>query len=230
MALSEDLNSEVTSIFKSAWESRDGYVVPEAETLKLSNDAVKIDGVVLYADLAESTDLVDKKKPEFAAEIYKSYLLCASRIIKDEGGVITAFDGDRIMGVFIGDSKNTSAARCALKINHAVIKIINPAIQQQYPNEDYRIKHAVGIDASSLFVARTGVRGSNDLVWVGRSANYAAKLSGFREENYNSWITGTVYDNMDTTVKLSNGTAMWEQRSWTAKNITVYRSNWMWRP
>ena len=33
----------------------------------------------------------------------------------------------------------------------------------------------LGIDTSKLFVARTGIRKSNDLVWVGRAANYAAK-------------------------------------------------------
>lgn len=49
-------------------------------------------------------------KPHFAAEIYKSYLHCASKIIRCENGVITAFDGDRVMGIFIGDLKNTSAA------------------------------------------------------------------------------------------------------------------------
>jgi len=87
---------------------------------------------VLYADLAESTNLVDAHKAWFAAEVYKSYLHCASKIIRDEGGIITAFDGDRVMAVFIGDLKNTSAARSALKINHAVVNIINPAIKAKF--------------------------------------------------------------------------------------------------
>ena len=82
------------------------------------------------------------------------------------------------MAVFIGDAKNSSAARAALKVNFAVQKVINPAIQERYPSEGYTIKHVVGIDTSHLFVARTGIRGgANDLVWVGRAANYAAKLS-----------------------------------------------------
>ena len=38
-------------------------------------------------------------------------------------------------------------------------------------------KQSVGIDTSELFVARTGIRRANDLVWVGRAANHAAKLS-----------------------------------------------------
>src|SRR5688572_6243323 len=116
MSLADDLKKEVANVFATRWAVRDGKDVPEAEDVKLGNDAINLEGTVLYADLAESTNLVDNYKPLFAAEIYKSYLHCASKIIVSEGGKITAFDGDRVMGVFVGTAKNTSAARCALKI------------------------------------------------------------------------------------------------------------------
>ena len=70
-----------------------------------------------------------------------SFLSCAARIIRDQGGTITGYDGDRIMAVFIGESKNSTAARTTLMINYAVLKIINPAIQNQYPNSGYAVKH-----------------------------------------------------------------------------------------
>jgi class 3 adenylate cyclase len=41
----------------------------------------------------------------------------------------------------------------------------------------YQLKHVIGIDSSSLFACRIGIRNDNDAVWVGRAANYAAKLS-----------------------------------------------------
>ena len=100
-----------------------------------------------------------------AAKIYKTYLHCAAKIIQSEGGVITSYDGDRIMAVYIGGSKNTSAANSALKINYTVTKIINPILKECYPNTHYLVKQIVGIDTSNLFVVRTGIRGSNDLVW-----------------------------------------------------------------
>jgi hypothetical protein len=62
------------------------------------------------------------------------------------------------------ERQNTSATRCALKINYAVKEIINPAIKAQYPESTYDVRQSVGIDTSELFVARTGIRGSNDLV------------------------------------------------------------------
>jgi hypothetical protein len=58
MTMVSDLESEVKKIFGTTWTSREGQVIPEAEDLKLGNDALKLDGTVLYADLAESTNLV----------------------------------------------------------------------------------------------------------------------------------------------------------------------------
>ena len=224
--LGQQLEQEVRRIFRESWSDRDGEKVPETEDLQLGNHAVRLDGTVLYADLDGSTDMVNNYNPDFAAEVYKSYLHCAAKIIRDEGGAITAYDGDRIMAVFIGGSKNTSAARTAMKINYAVTEIINPAIKQQYDSSTFRLRQAVGVDTSRLLVARTGIRGANDLVWVGRAANYAAKLCSMPRGNpYPSVITSDVYNVMDRSVKYSSdGRSMWESHNWAERNMTVYRS------
>lgn len=214
-------------IFKEQWSERNGQVVPEPSDLKLSNDAVKLDGVVLYSDMSESTNLVDSKKAFFAAEVYKSFLHCSAKIIRSEGGDITAYDGDRIMAVFTGATKNTSAAKAALKINYARIYIINSALKAQYPNAGYEVKHTVAIDRSELFVARTGIRGSNDLVWVGRAANHAAKM-GSLSNAYPSRVSSEVYDMLHESVKFSDGKPMWEKENWSSMNRTIYRSIWWW--
>ncbi len=175
-----------------------------------------------------STDLVNNLTRRVAAEVYKTYLHCAAKVIRAEGGEITAYDGDRIMAIFLGDYKNTSAARCALKINYAVQKIINPALAAQYGSDKYTVRQVVGVDSSDLFVARTGIRGANDLVWVGPSANYAAKLCELREAGFYSYVTDRVYNKLHGDVKTSSGRSMWEERKWTQTGITIYRSSWHW--
>ena len=229
MAFKEDLEAEVRNIFRNAWSTRDGEVVPEAKDLGLGNDAVSLEGTVLYADLSGSTKMVDERTPAFAAEIYKTYLLCAAKLIRNEGGTITAYDGDRIMGVFIGSYKNTSAVRCGLKINAAVQTVITPLFKAQYPETTFALRQAIGIDTSKLLVARIGAKGDNDLVWVGRAANYAAKLTEL-DADYPTRITSDVFNVMDATVKFgSNGQAMWEKRLWTSmSNMEIYRSSWLW--
>lgn len=228
MTLSEDLKSSVTAIFSRSWTIRDGRVVPEPGSISLANDAVKVQATVLYADMAESTNMVDSQRPDFAAEIYKAYLLCAAKIIRSEGGTITAYDGDRVMAVYMGDSKNSSATRTALKINYAVKSLINPAVAEQY-RVAYEVKHVVGVDTSALLVAQTGIRGSNDLVWVGRAANHAAKLTTLAPE-FPSWITKEVYDVLPLDLRESGGRVMWGARRWTAMgDRLIYCSNWTWR-
>jgi len=229
MGIVSELTGNVTDILATRWEAREGRVVPDSDSVTLGNDAVNLDGTVLYADLVDSTGLVKNKSAAYAAEVYKCYLHCASKIIEHHGGVITAFDGDRVMAVYIGDRKNTNAARSALAINHTVLKIINPKIEAQYPGKGYIVRQSVGIDTSSLFVAKTGIRGSNDLVWVGTAANIAAKLCALRFEDYASWITKAVYDRLHSDVRMDGDKNMWEQRSWTAQGITtVYRSKYRW--
>lgn len=227
MGLFEDYSEAVEKSFEEEWAVREGKKVPESEDLGLGNNAVKLEGTVLYADLDDSTHLVDTHEPEFAAEVYKAYLSCAAKVIRSESGVITSYDGDRIMAVYIGGSKNTSATRSALKINFTVSEIINPLLEAYYPEADYRIRQVVGIDTSDLFVARTGIRGSNDLVWVGRAANYAAKLCSF-EPDYPSRLTEAVYRKLNKSVKFGeDGSSRWElELSEELNGSRIYRSTW----
>lgn len=225
MSLGDDLKSEVRKIFAERWTVRDGRKVPEDSDLKLSNDAVHFErATFLYADLSASTALVEGYKWTFAAEVYKTFLVCAARVIKHNGGEITAYDGDRIMAAYIGNDQATAAAKTALQINYCGNEIINPALKKQYPETRYRVGHVVGVDTSETRVARTGVRGANDLVWVGPAANYAAKLSDMSSA-YHSWITKAVYDRLHESSKIGNdGRNMWEQVTWNG--ATVFRSSW----
>jgi uridylate cyclase len=231
MAVSDDIESEVRRILREPWDVRDGRVVPEDTDLSLGNEAVEFKrATVLYADLSGSTTLVDSKRWQFAAEIYRSFLYCAARIIRNEDGVVTAYDGDRVMGVFIGDTQSSNAVSAALKINFAVQQIINPAIKKQYPKADYTLKHVAGVDTSHISVARTGVRGGNDLVWVGRAANYAAKLTELDLEP-RTWITKDVFEKVLDSVKYGGNPRelMWKNWSWTQmSNYSIYSSTW-WR-
>lgn len=229
MSLGDDLAKKTEEIFKQKWDTQQSGKIPEPGNLRLSNGARQLNGTVLYADLDASTNLVDSYPPGFAAKIYKAYLSCAARIIRDERGDITAYDGDRIMAVYAGDEKDIRAARSALKINYAVPKIINPILKRCYPNMNYYIRQVVGIDASELFVSSIGIRGSNDLVWVGRAANYAAKLCSLSPD-YPSRITEAVYNQLPESLKYTNnGNRVWQQVTWNGMNgLKIYQSTCWW--
>jgi class 3 adenylate cyclase len=107
-----------------------------------------------------------------------------------------------------------------------VVEIIQPALKAQYTT-NFELKHVVGIDTSQMRTARIGVRGDNDLVWIGRAANYAAKLTN--ESGRPTWITKAVYDQMRDEVKYHNGQDMWQRSIWTSmNNMEIYSSTYWW--
>lgn len=232
MALKEDLEDYVGKALREFWTTREGRKVPETNDLTMSNDAVRLDATVLYADLAHSTQMTRKFLDYVSAEIYKSYLYSASRIITACGGVITAYDGDRVMGVFIGDGKNSAAAKAGLQINWAVRDIIRPKLRAMYTSaKDFTLEQRVGIDTSKLFVARTGIRGSNDLVWVGNASNNAAKLAALDPTYYQTYITADVYEMLNKGSKYG-GTAsedMWTDLGSSQMGYKIYGSSWKWK-
>ena len=141
------------------------------------------------------------------------------------------------MGVFLGERMHTKAAITALNINWAVTHLLRPKIEAQFPSltsGGYRLKHSVGIDKSEVLVARSGIRDNNDLIWVGRAPNIAAKLAALREDGYASYMTKTVYDQLAPDGKITGGRDMWEARQWTNAPLdevkSVYRSNFWWQP
>jgi class 3 adenylate cyclase len=229
MSLKAELDAYVRKTHADVWAKRDGQQVPDTDDLSLGNDAVLLEGTVLYADLAESTGLVSGYKDWFAAEVYKNYLYCAARIVRLRGGVITAYDGDRVMAVFLGDSKNSEAAKCGLHIAYAAKEILRPAITAKYPENTYALKQKVGVDTSSLFIARTGIRGSNDLVWVGNAANNAAKMAALSTD-YTTYISATVYHRLREQSRYGGESSddMWTDLGTSALGYKIYGSNWTW--
>ncbi|MGB4065313.1 MAG: adenylate/guanylate cyclase domain-containing protein [Azonexus sp.] len=231
MGLKADLTTEAKATLSQIWEEEATTKVPVSEDLRLNENHAKHleSATVLYADLDGSTNMVDTYSWSFAAEIYKIYLRSAAQIIRSEGGSITAYDGDRIMAIFIGDNKNTSAVKAALQINYTVNEILRPAIKNQYPNTSFILKHVIGVDTSNLRAARIGVKGDNDIVWVGQAANYAAKLCTLSEKPL--WITKAVFEMINKMVKFADetesGTPMWEKRFWTPmNNFEIYCSTY----
>jgi uridylate cyclase len=234
MALIDDITLEVDDILAEPWDVRDGIVVPETEDVVLAGGAVKLEATMLYADLVDSTSIAMHNR-RIAARLFRSFLASSARIIVERGGYVRSFDGDRVMGVFVGSSKNTSAAKAALNINYVFLEIIKPKLQVKYKvfeDGTYKLGHCVGVDTSEVLVVRSGIRNNNDLVWVGSAPNVAAKLSGLRYDPYNSWITGSVYNSMNEEAKTSDGKPMWEKRI----NVPAipggvgYRSSWYWKP
>lgn len=229
MALSDELRQFAKKTHETKWIRRNGQVVPKTEDIALGNHAVDLDAVVLYADLKGSTDLVRGYKDWFSAEVYKNYLYSVSKIIRANKGAITAFDGDRVMGLYIGNDRYGQAAKTGLQINWTVRNILQPAMDGRYTKNTYKLEQKVGISSSSTMVARTGIRGKNDLVWVGNAANFAAKLAALHE-GHSTYITENIYDSLPKYAKYGGKDSinMWNDLGSSGGLGKVYGSNFSW--
>jgi adenylate cyclase len=227
-------NNEVSAIISATWSDRESKNVPTTESVKLAGGAVYTDATFLYSDLARSTELVEQLDHRVAAKLIKSFVQCSVHLIQEAGGKVISFDGDRTLGVFTENWKNSRAVECGLKIKFVLNHIIDPRFRQEYPQTvgvQKPLSHCVGIDTGKVFVVRAGARGQNDLLTIGSPANLAAKLSDLRDGEYNTYITPAVYKVINEKAKFSSGVDMWEQvtRKVSGKNIIVYRSNYYWK-
>ncbi len=232
MGLKADLETSVDEIIKTKFDERDGKVVPESEDVKFLHDAVALEATFLYADMADSTELAKRSKPA-ASNTFQCFLSATSKVLLSENGAIRSFDGDRVMAVFIGDDQRTRAVRCALKIHYVFEEIVKPKLLAAYPKSlaEFNLNYGVGIDCGTIWAIRGGVRNNSDLVWVGRAPNLAAKLSGFRKDNFRTRITDAVFDKMHSDVKRTkDGRDIWEAQTWEDQsNMRYYRSSFWWQ-
>lgn len=237
MAIIEDLTNDVQGIIDMPWNTRQGQKVPSSTDVALAGGAVELDATFLYADMANSSKMAKELDRRVVAKILKSFLATTARLVRFHDGSIVSFDGDRILGVFIGDSKNSTAAKCGLQINYTVKNIIRTKFESKYDtvkNASFTIRHGIGVDTGTVLAVRVGVRGDNDLIWIGRAPNLAAKLSDLRESPNYTFISTTVYNRLNDTSKYSGKDKknMWEKCTWSflGDAMTIYRSSWHWKP
>lgn len=229
MAFADSLRDQVDDLFGRSFTVREGQVIPESADVALKDGAVKVDATFLYADLAGSSVLAQACPWSTTAKIIRAYLECAVRLIRVWGGEIRSFDGDRVMGVFMGDSKNTSAAQCAREIDWTVTSIINPKAKANFDsisNNGINIRHAVGLDTGVARAVRGGIRNNNDLIWIGTAPSFAAKLSDVRAYPYEVYISSRVYAALAAHAKIVDGSDIWSPEVFTfaGKSEWVYRT------
>jgi class 3 adenylate cyclase len=218
VAYEDDLQVEIIDILSAPWDTRDGQVVPSTENVKLRDGAVEMDATFLYADLAESSALQKDYLNTFAAKALRMYLHGAASIIRHFDGSVRSFDGDRVMGVFVGSSMRNNAVRAAFAIHWLLFQVIAPQVKKRHESNGTSVwvpSHGIGIDCSKVFIARAGVHNRhgetnhNDLIFVGRAPNVAAKLSALRGANAGPIIvTDAVYSQLNDAQKQKlNGTS-----------------------
>lgn len=186
--LSAELSDEVGTILAKdfAVTAISTKVVPHSSdgaitfpNLDAKTQACKlIDTCVLYIDIRRSTELSISHKPQTVAKLYSAFVRAMTKCARHFGGHVRGIIGDRVMVIFDCDDCFRKAVDCAVLMNSTSQYVIN----KHFTRND--VQCGIGIDAGKMLVTKTGFRrrgyeqhNYKNLVWLGRPANVASKLT-----------------------------------------------------
>ncbi|WP_425080378.1 adenylate/guanylate cyclase domain-containing protein [Ruegeria arenilitoris] len=184
----DEISEEVSSIFSSDFtvEVVETDFVPKPGDAKITfpnTDAKKlscklIETCVLYIDIRKSTELNLSHRRATVAKLYSAFGRSITRAARYYGGHVRGIIGDRVMVVFDKEDCFEKAVKTAVLMNSVAEYILN----KNFPNNE--IKCGIGIDYGKMLITKVGVvrRGEEvsnykGLVWLGRPANVASKLT-----------------------------------------------------
>lgn len=241
LAFKDDCTAAVREIITTDFNVRFARVVPTTDTVAQKDGAVYLDAAYVYADMADSTGMAHLFAAQDAAKIIRAYLNAVSRVLRNRGGEIRSFDGDRVMALFTGDDAADKAVDAALRINWVVTNIVHDqlvahheAYRDKWIEDDWRVRHRTGIDLGTALIVRAGVRGNSDLVSIGDAPNIAAKLSDYKGGGP-TIITEDVWDKLKYSNCYSSkhgGESMWTAPDWedVGGSTQEIRTSTWWRP
>ncbi len=144
-----------------------------------------IETCVLFIDIRKSTSLNLKHHPQTMAKLYSSFIRSMIKAAEYYNGKIRNIIGDRIMVIFDSEQCFTNAVNTAILMNTISQEIIN----KKFKNNSFTC--GIGIDYGEMMVTKCGTikqghenANYKSLVWLGRPANIASKLTD--EANKNS--------------------------------------------
>ncbi|MFK0207248.1 adenylate/guanylate cyclase domain-containing protein [Agrobacterium sp. NPDC090283] len=137
-----------------------------------------IDTCVLYIDIRRSTQLNITHKPKTVAKLYSAFVRAMTRCARYHKGHVRGIIGDRVMVIFDTEGAYVNSVECAIAMNTVSQHVINRHFQRG------EVECGIGIDAGKMLATKTGVRrrgveqsSYRNLVWLGRPANVASKLT-----------------------------------------------------
>lgn len=169
--------SITTTATKAVPHSSDGAITfPNLDT---KEQACKlIDTCVLYIDIRRSTELSITHKAATVAKLYSAFVRAMTKCARHFNGHVRGIIGDRVMVIFDCDDCFGKAVNCAILMNSTAKYVINKHFTR---NE---VQCGIGIDSGKMLATKTGFRrrgheqhSYKNLVWLGRPANVASKLT-----------------------------------------------------
>jgi adenylate cyclase len=244
MGLKSDITEKVKQILDTNFEIEDVSYVPDIANSKLifGNKGLLFEATVLYIDLRDSTEILNKHNKSTIAKIHKAYLHTTVKIATSLGGEVRSFNGDSVLAFFQGTTKRSlsNAVKAAMQIRYMIANSesgINTLLAK-YSAVDF----GLGMDDGKILCVKVGIGGdetTKDLIWIGNAVNKSVVISDQCKASEYIGISSYVYSNLEDDVKYGTKKNYFGQdekvNMWTSYQVfyngkyeTFYKTSWYW--
>lgn len=185
-----------------------GITFPNLDT---KNQSCKlIETCVLYIDIRRSTELNLAHRPKTVAKLYSAFVRAMTKCARHYDGHVRGIIGDRVMVIYDKENAYVNAVNTAVLMHSTAKYLINKHFKQ---NE---IACGIGIDAGRILATKTGFRrrgveqyNYKSLVWLGRPANVASKLTDLANKDGES----VTYQQLHSGYDVGGGSWQWFEQT-----------------
>ena len=165
------------------------YVSPGVARQILSNlddiglSGKRVDGTVLFADIAGFTNISENLKPEELVSMLNRYFTLISCACGINLGIVDKYMGDGVMLVFGApepdDDHAFHAVTCALLIQ----KLVSHENRQRKLQGLFPVQFSIGINTGSMLAGNMGSQDRMEYTVVGDTVNLASRLCSITNGN-----------------------------------------------
>ena len=230
----KQIEDRTRAIRDEQFEEKTARVVPTLDTVELTfnNVGKAFYATILYIDIRHSSELLETHRYANVAKLLSAYYNAIVRIANQDGGEIRSFNGDSLLVFYMGAEEETiSKAICsAMRMCYAITHIVNP-LMKGLSNLDFDI----GIDYGKVLAKNVGISGSlnKDLIWIGRGANRATKISDKCKFPHNIGISNKLFQKLDSTMlyaidEQGQKSSVWVQSSmfYNGNSETIHKTSY----
>ena len=202
----EEIDAQVAAVVASDFEVEitETRFVPNFDYPNITYDNLdnqlkkckRLESCVLYVDMRDSSKISAEKRPKTLAKIYSSFVKSMIAAGLYYQGHVRNIIGDRVMIVFDQEDCFKKAVDTAILMNSISKHILNKRIK------DIEFRCGIGIDYGQMLIAKAGAirKGAEtefyrSLVWLGRPANIASRLTDIANKTESYTIPGVKQGN-----------------------------------
>ena len=154
---------------------------------KLEKDEwVQVDEVVcVYFDLSSSTKILKDYGDKISVKIFDSYIQSATRIFKNFECSYLDIQGDGGFALFSGDRYIQRAMVSAITLKTLLSRSyagnLNDLVKKM--KSKINLCSKIGAHIGKILAKKSGIRGENEILWLGGLVSVASKICGLKREN-----------------------------------------------